>query len=134
MSVIFTFIALNVNISDMIHVGEQIRAARKSRGVTQQQLADRIGMSRPSLIDYEKGKTPVTVDLLTNIADALDVPFIVDGYMLSKRVASVETRVQDNQLCFEFETEQTFHNAIVRIKPMRDVLTITAVLRHRSVS
>ena len=47
---------------------------RQSKGLTQRQLADRSGMSRPRLSEYERGVRPVssmTLGQAARLADAL---------------------------------------------------------------
>ena len=53
-----------------------LRELRLKRGMTQQQLADKIGMSRPRVAEYESGKYSVenmTLDKAIRICDALHV-------------------------------------------------------------
>jgi DNA-binding XRE family transcriptional regulator len=59
-------------------VGESpIRLWRDHRGLTQQELADRAGISKPYLSQIESGKRQGTVETLVAIARALDVPLEV---------------------------------------------------------
>lgn len=55
-------------------VGERIRQLRTTVGLTQQQLADAIGMSRVSITNLETGRQNIPLDRLGHIADALGVP------------------------------------------------------------
>ena len=50
-----------------------IRVWRKHRGLTQQELAERIGISKPYLSQIETGKRKGTTDVLSSIAKALDL-------------------------------------------------------------
>ncbi len=50
---------------------------REHRGLTQQELADKAGISKPYLSQIESGKRQGTVETLTAIARALDVPLEV---------------------------------------------------------
>jgi DNA-binding XRE family transcriptional regulator len=50
-----------------------IKVWREYRGQTQQQLADRVGISKPYLSQLETGKRTGTTDVLASIAKALDV-------------------------------------------------------------
>lgn len=56
------------------------------------------------------------------------------GYPLSKSEQLPEAVPTSNQLCLDFDTEQVFNNATIRIRPTRDIVTITAVFSHRSAS
>jgi transcriptional regulator with XRE-family HTH domain len=51
----------------------RIRAARQQKRLTQQQLADKLGVSRVSVTQWEIGTTKPSTDNLYRIADALDV-------------------------------------------------------------
>jgi DNA-binding XRE family transcriptional regulator len=50
-----------------------IKVWREYRGLTQQQLADVIGISKPYLSQLETGKRTGTAEVLSTIADALNV-------------------------------------------------------------
>lgn len=55
------------------HIGGRIRAIRKSRCMTLQQLADLIHKSRASVSKYETGEITLDIETLFDIAQALDV-------------------------------------------------------------
>ncbi len=55
-------------------IGARIRVARKERGLTQMQLADKVGVSFQQIQKYETGKDRIFVERLQQIAKALDVP------------------------------------------------------------
>lgn len=55
-------------------VGEQIRATRKRFGITQKELADVIGKSRPSLVNIEQGRYSLTVEELYKISIFFEMP------------------------------------------------------------
>jgi len=54
-------------------VGWQIREVRKSRRMTQQDVADRLGWTRTSLVAIERGQQAVTLDQLLNLAELFEV-------------------------------------------------------------
>lgn len=51
----------------------KLRELRKIRGFTQQQLADKVGVSNVSLSNYERGAQMPDITTLTRIANALGV-------------------------------------------------------------
>lgn len=58
---------------DMKTLGENIRHIRKIRGLTQENLARKAGLSTMSIRRYENGERVLTEKVLVNIANALDV-------------------------------------------------------------
>lgn len=62
-------------------ISTRIREIRKERGFTQSDLGKRIGVSQPTVSDWEKGVTEPTVDNLRLLAVELGVYFewIVTG-------------------------------------------------------
>jgi transcriptional regulator with XRE-family HTH domain len=54
-------------------VGDRIRARRKTLGMTQAQLAQRLEISRASLANIETGRQSVLVHNLYSIAHAIDL-------------------------------------------------------------
>ena len=63
------------------HVGKRIRQRRWLLGVTQQQLAERVGIKFQQIQKYETGANRVSASRLWDIADALEVPvsFFFEG-------------------------------------------------------
>ena len=46
---------------------------RKSRGITQQEIAERTGMKRTNIVRIESGKSIPTLEVLVKLASALDM-------------------------------------------------------------
>ncbi len=55
-------------------VGELIRQLRKSSGLSQMQLAERIGITYQQVQKYEKGVNQLTLSRIRQISGALGVP------------------------------------------------------------
>ena len=55
-------------------LGRSVRARREYNGLTQDQLAKRIGLTRTSITNIEKGRQKIQVHVLCAIAEALDAP------------------------------------------------------------
>lgn len=53
-------------------IGEKIRDERKKKGLTQEMLAQQIGMQRAHISRIEQGKCSTGFDLLQRIAEALE--------------------------------------------------------------
>ncbi len=56
-----------------MEIGEKIRSIRVSRGVTQEDLAKKTGLSRSTIVNFERGKRIPRIDDLMKIAGALGV-------------------------------------------------------------
>ena len=55
-----------------VTVGAMILGARKAKGLTQEQLAGRIGISRAQIANVEVGKSDMPMKMLRRFADALE--------------------------------------------------------------
>jgi transcriptional regulator with XRE-family HTH domain len=55
-------------------VGERIRALRRTRGMSAQDLADALRWPLDTLVNYEYGRRPLPLDRLAALAEALAVP------------------------------------------------------------
>ncbi|WP_158967798.1 helix-turn-helix domain-containing protein [Chachezhania sediminis] len=64
-----------------IHVGKRVRHRRWLIGMTQQQLAEQVGIKFQQIQKYETGANRISASRLWDIADALDVPvsFFFEG-------------------------------------------------------
>ena len=64
-----------------VHVGKRVRHRRWMIGMTQQQLAERVGIKFQQIQKYETGMNRISASRLWDIADALEVPvsFFFDG-------------------------------------------------------
>lgn len=84
-------------------IGQRIAAARQAAGLTQRELAERMGWPRFSLINLELGRRGTTVEKLDAVAGALGVPaalFLIDDPALAsviKRLAQEPEAVADVQ-------------------------------------
>lgn len=54
-------------------IGQRITRIRKSRGITQQQLADKIGITQTLISDYETGRVRLFDEMVIRVALALSV-------------------------------------------------------------
>lgn len=54
-------------------LGSRIKALRSARNLTQEQIADQIGISRQKYARIESGANSITLDILSKVAEVLDV-------------------------------------------------------------
>jgi transcriptional regulator with XRE-family HTH domain len=73
-----------------VHVGKRVRHRRWMVGMTQQQLADKVGIKFQQIQKYETGMNRVSASRLWDISEALSVPvsFFFEG--LDARNSGVE--------------------------------------------
>ena len=77
------------------NIGARIRSKRESLGMTQQELAEMVNVTRNTISRYENGETEVGVITLNNIADALSVTVL--------------------WLLFGFDYEKDIHNNLLKL-------------------
>jgi transcriptional regulator with XRE-family HTH domain len=58
---------------DWTEIGKKIRQVRVAKAMTQEELAEKTGMFQSDVSAIEAGRRHVTLELLTRIANALDV-------------------------------------------------------------
>ncbi|NRR22794.1 helix-turn-helix domain-containing protein [Brevibacillus sp. MS2.2] len=74
------------------HVGTRIRLLRKNRGLTQEQLGERVHQPQSYIGSIERGEKNISLDTLERIAEALDVHpgALFDTYHKSKSSDQLE--------------------------------------------
>lgn len=101
---------------------ERIRELRERRGLSQDALADRAGISQQAIAHYEKGDRTPAADVLCNIADALGVE---SDYLLERS----ESPIRENRLPQVWV--ETVHRAVELGLTPRDVLEYVEFLGHQ---
>jgi transcriptional regulator with XRE-family HTH domain len=80
--------------SDMVdgHIGRRLRDRRRTLGLSQAQLAERMGFTPPQINRYEHGTTRLSASGLWRAAEALEVPpsYFFDGLGAGPDGAEVE--------------------------------------------
>ena len=76
---------------------ERLTALRKERGLTQQALADAVGLAVLQIRRYEGGTSQPTLDIIRKLSIAL-------GISADMLVFDAEERKPDEQLRYQFET------------------------------
>jgi len=61
-----------------LEVGERVRDAREAAGLTQRELASRMGTSQAAVARLEAGGTAATLTTLQKVASALDLTVSVE--------------------------------------------------------
>lgn len=81
---------------------------RKSAGLTQQQLAEKLGVSRPTLVLIEKGDREITLSELSKISQIFDLPLEV---ILDAEMSSSQKIKSQN---FGEKSLKKFHNLVLQ--------------------
>ena len=71
-------------------LGDKIRNIRKSKNMTQEQLAEKIGVKRSVISKYENNSVNISVDTIEKIANALGVETSELLYEQSELIAQVK--------------------------------------------
>lgn len=95
--------AATITFAATKEIGARIATIRKAKGLTQADIAERIGISRLLISDYERGKVRIYADILAKISTALGVsPDVLlaqkayknEGYIpnlkIAKRIKALE--------------------------------------------
>lgn len=88
-------------------LGALVRAQREKRGVSQAELAERIGSTQPAIARLEAGRVRPTIDTLERVARALGLRLVVDfregastGQSVTRPEPPVATRRRSRLLSF----------------------------------
>ena len=81
-----------------VHVGKRIRHRRWLIGMTQQQLAEQVGIKFQQIQKYETGANRVSASRLWDIADSLGVPvsFFFEGLQDGDKAAAPKQAVPED--------------------------------------
>lgn len=85
-----------------VQIGNHIRSLRKKRGLTLNELADRIHKSKSAVSKYEKGEIAIDVETLYEIADALHI----------SAEQLVYTRPEQKKISFSHNADPAFFNGV----------------------
>lgn len=78
------------------HLSERIRQIRLKKGLSQENMADMLGLSTTAYGDLERGRTELSVSRLENIARLLDVPLAELLGLESATLSETEWLRQEN--------------------------------------
>ncbi len=84
-----------------VHVGKRVRHRRWLIGMTQQQLAQQVGIKFQQIQKYETGANRISASRLWDIADALDVPvsFFFEGLEEGQKEKSDKSALPADLMC-----------------------------------
>jgi transcriptional regulator with XRE-family HTH domain len=107
-------------------LAEQIKEARESANLTQDELAKMLDISRQMVINYEKNKGVPTIDVLAQIAVELETRLKIKDLIVTVERVSPRLRSVPKQLRLEFEKPRTYPGAVISITPKEGQILISA--------
>ena len=69
---VLDFMAKNKDLTPRYDVVAQLKAARKEKDLTQEELAERIGTKKSNISRFESGRYNPSLDFLIKLASSLD--------------------------------------------------------------
>ncbi|MBQ8459048.1 helix-turn-helix transcriptional regulator [bacterium] len=90
------------NVKELL--GKRIRELRKARKLTQEELAEKIGIGTPNISYFETGKFSPAIETLQKIAQALNVE-IYELYMFQPLKSTQEIK---QELINKMNTDEEF--------------------------
>ena len=109
------------------NLSEKIRLIRLQKGLSQENMADMLGLSTTAYGDLERGRTELSVSRVENIAKLLDVPLPellgFDGLTMSEtewlrqentRLLAENRRMQNELDQWKMKFKQWFGDGIIR--------------------
>jgi len=79
---------------DIFDVGVRVKTLRKKQHMTQEQFAEKIGVSQHYVYEIERGLKTMSIYTLANVADALNTPidYIVNGKLYDGDNTDIDTK------------------------------------------
>jgi transcriptional regulator with XRE-family HTH domain len=110
-------------------IGERLRQIRKNRGLTLQDMADKLGVARSTYSGYESNYRHPPLEILTQIAEILKTSTdyllgLTENPYPKEPTRNVKELLKENDLHWDGVplTDQ-------ELKPLRDILEL--IVRHR---
>lgn len=117
----------NMEIQDEVFdaelMGRQLKKLRNASKLSQERFAERLGMSRDTIYNYEKGKTAIPHDLIKRLCQEFNVSadyfyFNIDKHLIEPINIS-DSFDRTLQECTDFEKQQLMDMLnIIRRKPV----------------
>ena len=102
---------------DYVAIGRRVRDARKRLDLTQEALAEKVGLSTPHMSNIENGKTKVSLPSLILIANALQTT--VDSLLHDNLTVTYDAFDKDFKDLLEdcsFNERQFLYSAVAELK------------------
>lgn len=90
-------------------IGSRIRMYRKERGLTQEQLADKINVTKSRVSNWEQGINRPDADILTDICRVLNVS---PSDLLNVHLSSDDLTARERKVIQAYRKKTTVQNAV----------------------
>ena len=90
-------------------IGKRIRKYREDRGLSQKELADKIGVSNSRISNWEKGINRPDADILADLCRALNVS---PSELLDVRLSVDELNDQERKVIQAYRTKTELQHAV----------------------
>lgn len=115
-----------------IHVGSRVRLCRTLKGLSQQKLAQALGLTFQQVQKYERGANRIGASRLFELSQILEVPpsFFFEGApMMDGRTASDVTGLSESEQA-PFDSEKLFRREILEFVRAYDRIRDPAVRKR----
>jgi y4mF family transcriptional regulator len=118
----------------MAVVGQRIKDRRAELGWTQEQLAQKAGISKSFLSELENGKRSVSADNLLDLARALGVSldYLMTGKEMEKETAE-EVQIPASLAKFAAEAGISFRQALTLLEMQRQIIAHRSATKKESI-
>ncbi len=86
-------------------VALKVLAYRTEHGLSQRELAQKLGMTQPQLARLEAGGHNPTIDTLARLAQTLDIEFAIDVHPRQREPKLLNGRAQGKNAIASYETD-----------------------------
>ena len=104
--------------ADLVETGERIRERRVLLGISQETLAEAVGVTRNSISRYENGQTEMKLDVLYKICDFLKITPSDISPSRFRKVNEVDEEINEIAVMYKQLDKENRHIAFKTIKTM----------------
>jgi transcriptional regulator with XRE-family HTH domain len=103
-------------------IGKKVRHLRKSRGMKQEFLAEKLNISINAISQYETGKRNIDLTTMKKLAEIFDVPI---DYFIDENIELDDTSIEDKDQ--KSDSQQSLNYTIALLKGLIDQGSITSL-------
>ena len=112
------------------NIGKYISKLRKEMNITQEELAERLGVTDKSISRWENGKTMPDISLLVQLTDILNttLPELINGRRMTKDELLAQRETINNLIRLEGEKQISYNQKALSILMIGLGLTMLSLL------